>query len=249
MVTLDRWQTAQAYERGFWRGVAGQIADGSLSQLDWYGWRADQLAAWLRGLGQGALLDGEGSVVEIGSGPIGISPYLPARARIAVDPLADFYGANEALVALRDPAVSYRQGVGESLPCDGASCDLAVMENCIDHVRDVHAVMEEIRRVLRPDGVLYLTVNCRTWWGFGVHRVLSRLRLDPGHPHTFTRRRLETLLRAHGFELLDLRAGSYAEAAREDLCGPSLRARLKGILGTSEFLVSAVARRGSGAAA
>jgi SAM-dependent methyltransferase len=216
-------------------------AAGSASQLDWYRWRAEQLAERLRALGLATLADGTARVIEVGSGPVGVVGFFPAAERITVDPLETYYGANATLAALRNGAVDYRQGSVESLPADSGRYDLAIMENCIDHVRDVHAGMRELKRVLRPDGTLYLTVNCRTPWGFVAHRALSRLRIDAGHPHTFTPRRAQRLVKQHGFTPLDVQIGSYAEARHQDLDGDR-RARIKGLLGISEFVVSVVAQ-------
>jgi hypothetical protein len=100
-----------------------------------------------------------------------------------------------------------------------------------------------LKRVLRKDGrgALYLTVNCRTPWGFVVHRALSRLRIDAGHPHTFTPPRARAILKRHGFNVVDFTVGSYAAARREDLAAAERRARIKGIIGISEFIASAVA--------
>lgn len=242
MVSPARWQTAQQYERGYWASLATRIAEGSVSQLDWYQWRADQLVSRLRSLGLAHLTDGRARVVEVGSGPVGVVGFFPAAERVAIDPLESYYGSNVTLAALRNRTVKYRQGSVEALPCENESYDLAIMENCIDHVRDVGAGMRELRRVLRAAGTLYLTVNCRSAWGFVVHRALSRLRVDAGHPHTFTPSRARALLDDHDFTTLDFEVSSYAEARREDLAAPERRARIKGLLGISEFVVSAVAQ-------
>jgi len=243
MVSLARWQTAQQYERGYWESVATRIASGAASQLDWYRWRADQLVARLRQLGLTSLTDGEARVVEIGCGPIGVVGFFPAAERTAVDPLEDFYGADDTLTALRSPRVRYLPGMGEQLPCESASCDLAIMENCIDHVHDVRAVMREIARVLDDGATLYLTVNCRTRWGFLMHRLHSRARVDRGHPYTFTPQRIERLVRETGFQVLAVDVGSFADERRKDLASTDRRAQIKGVLGISEFVVSVVARR------
>lgn len=242
MVSPARWNSAQQYERGYWETLATRIADGSVSQLGWYRWRAEQLVNRLRGLGLGALADGQARVVEVGSGPVGVVGFLPAAERVAIDPLESYYASNATLAALRNPAVEYRQGSVEALPGESGCYDLAIMENCIDHVRDVHAGMRELKRVLAAGGTLYLTVNCRTSWGFVAHRALSHLRIDAGHPHTFTPRRVQALLRKHGFKTLQFEVGSYANARHEDLTATDRRARIKGLLGISEFIVSAVAQ-------
>jgi len=242
MVSPARWHSAQQYERGYWEELATRIADGSVSQLDWYRWRAEQLASRLRTLGLEKLVGGSARVIEVGSGPVGVVGFFPAAERVAVDPLESYYASNTTLAALRDPSVEYRQGSVEALPCESDGYDLAIMENCIDHVRDVQAGMRELKRVIGPAGILYLTVNCRTRWGFVAHRTLSRLRIDAGHPHTFTARRVQRLLRDHGFATLHFEMGSYADARRDDLTASDRRARIKGLLGISEFVVSVVAR-------
>jgi SAM-dependent methyltransferase len=242
MVSLDRWRAAQAYERGFWESLSHQIADGAVPRLDWYQWRADQLVERLERLGLQHLTDGTARVVEVGCGPVGVVPFFPAAERVAVDPLDASYAANPVLAPLRSPTTDYREGAGERLPCESGRYDLAIMENCIDHVQDVGAVMSELRRVLKPDGILYMTVNARTRWGFGVHRLLSRLRVDTGHPYTFTPRRAQALLARHRFQPLSFEVESYIASFRADLQSSELRARIKALLGVSEFPVTTVAR-------
>ncbi|HTK57097.1 MAG TPA: class I SAM-dependent methyltransferase [Gemmatimonadales bacterium] len=243
MVSLQRWGSAQEYEIGYWERQAQAIADGAMSQLEWYRWRAEQLGERLRALDLGHLADGSARVIEVGSGPVGVASFFPARRRVAVDPLADRYARLPGLTALRSPEVTYLKGVGEELPAETGGFDIALIENCIDHVRDIDAVMRELHRVLRPSGILYLTVNCRTRWGYLMHRTLSRLNVDRGHPHTFTPDRARRLLTHRAFELLWFETGSPHEARREDLSSPDPKTRLKGVLGVSEFVASAVARR------
>jgi SAM-dependent methyltransferase len=160
-----------------------------------------------------------------------------------VDPLADFYGTHEALAALRRPDATYVAAGGESMPVETAAFDLAVIENCIDHVQDADGVLRELRRVLRPGGTLFLTVNCRSAAGYYVHRLISSLRLDPGHPHTFTPDRAVARLEASGFSVDDLEVGSYEQERAADLASNSRKARLKARLGVSEYLASIVATR------
>lgn len=243
MVTLQRWGHAQEYELGYWQRQAEAIATGAASQLEWYKWRADQLVDRLNGLGLSRLTDGTARIIEVGSGPVGVSSFLPATERLAVDPLAEQYARLPGLTALRAQGVKYVRGVGEELPAGTGLYDLAMIENCIDHVRDIDAVMRELHRVLRPGAVLYLTVNCRTRWGYLVHRTLSKLNVDRGHPHTFTPERAHDLLTHRFFEPVWFETGSPQEARHEDLTSNDPRTRLKGVLGVSEFVASAVALR------
>ena len=247
MVTQERWKRAQAYESGYWDRA--EKADEVAAQAPaWYGWRAERLVEELRATGLFRLVDGSARVIEVGSGPVGVAKYFPARIRVAVDPLDQVYAANPGLAVHRSSDVDYREGRGEALPCADGAFDLAIIENCIDHVQDMDAVMRELRRVLAPEGVLYLTVNCRSPRGYWVHRLLSRLRIDAGHPHTFTPPRARALMRRHGFTVSKVWAmQEYAEARAADLRSASAKDRLKAYLGVSEFAVGLISVRGVGA--
>jgi SAM-dependent methyltransferase len=244
--TSDRWKAAQQYEKGYWASVARKISEGSAAQLDWYRSRADRLVRRLAALGFADITTGNARVLEVGSGPIGLVTFFPGRERISVDPLHGFYRTEPTLSTLRDPAVDYREGSGEQIPCESGWCDLLVIENCIDHVHNVHGVMADLNRVLKPGGVLYLTVNSRTRLGYYVHRLLSRLQIDRGHPHTFTLSRAAALLRQHGFEIVEQHAGSALKVHLEDLRGPGMRSRLKALAGVSEFVLTFVATKSGG---
>ncbi len=52
--------------------------------------------------------------------------------------------------------VSFLRASGDRLPLDDGSVDVIVFNHIYEHVVDADAVMDEIRRVLRPDGVVYL---------------------------------------------------------------------------------------------
>lgn len=245
MATKQRWKKAQEYEQGFWERAAQRAAEGSYDQLDFYEWRAGEIQKRLASLGQGQemLFDGSRRFVELGSGPIGVLGFLPAQERAAVDPLNHFYGSNDHLTELRNADVRYIEASGEAVPLESGRYDLVIMENCIDHVKDPAAVMAEIWRLLVPEGFLYLTVNGRSRPGYYVHRLLARLALDPGHPHTFTEGRFQHMLKVHGFDILDYDAGSWASAWRDDLISSGLKRKAKGLLCVSEHLLSAVARK------
>lgn len=52
--------------------------------------------------------------------------------------------------------VDLRSGVAEALPWEDASFDLVILDNVLEHVRDREQTLREIRRVLAPDGLLYM---------------------------------------------------------------------------------------------
>jgi SAM-dependent methyltransferase len=243
MTTTKRWARAQQYEQGFWQSIAEEIAQDSVERIDFYRWRAGELEKRLRRLGLDNLLDGSSRILELGSGPIGVIGYLPGRDRVAVDPLNRFYATSEHLTRLRNPEVRYLDSPGEEIPLTTGGYQLVVMENCIDHTQDPEQVMSEIVRLLVPGGTLYMTVNARSRLGYWVHRLLARLELDPGHPHTFTAKRFENFVSRHGFEIREFEVGSWWAAWKGDLWGKSLRAKAKGVLLVSEHLLSCVATK------
>jgi SAM-dependent methyltransferase len=57
--------------------------------------------------------------------------------------------------------VGFVCAAGEALPLPDASVDVAVFNHIYEHVVDPEAVLADIRRVLRPDGVLYLGLGNR----------------------------------------------------------------------------------------
>ncbi|MDQ1741803.1 MAG: hypothetical protein QOE23_142, partial [Pseudonocardiales bacterium] len=97
---------------------------------------------------------------------------------------------------------------------DGCA-DVVIMSELIEHLVDTDAAIDEVRRVLRPGGVLLLsTPNLAAWFnrglvGLGIQPVFSEVSLRgiygrPGHEvvghlRLFTRRALVEFLAARGF--------------------------------------------------
>ena len=52
--------------------------------------------------------------------------------------------------------VDLRKGVAESIPYPDASFDLVMLDNVLEHVSDRPLTLREVRRVLKPGGILYM---------------------------------------------------------------------------------------------
>ncbi|MFM9994428.1 MAG: class I SAM-dependent methyltransferase [Phycisphaerales bacterium] len=127
------------------------------------------------------------SAVEIGAGPCPALSAAPRwRRAVAIDPLARGY-AEEGLLTPAAGHVTYLEATGERIPLPTGFADLVIIENALDHVSDPRAVVTEIRRLLRPGGLLWVLVD------------LSEYR-DHMHPHPFNETRLRSLLA--GFEVV-----------------------------------------------
>lgn len=239
---IKKWHDAQEYERSFWERQAKHIESGELAPLDWYPWKAGELEKLLSPFVD-APTRRTAKVLEIGSGPVGIVNFLGWGERYAIDPLEHFYRQSKTLTQLRTSDVTYLRGTGEQLPFDDETFSLVIMDNVLDHTYDPSVILQQIRRIVKADGLLYLAVNIHTAWGSIVHRLLTVLPIDRGHPHTFTQHALRDLLRANRFEIRKEVIEDYQKIRRRYRQSPSLRDRLKGYTGVAEFQFHAIARK------
>jgi SAM-dependent methyltransferase len=95
-------------------------------------------------------------VLEVGSGAHGHVFFLDLPRAVGVDPLAIEYARLFPEWQSRLPTIAAR---GEALPFAGASFDVVISDNVVDHARDPRRIVEEVARVLAPGGVLYFTVH------------------------------------------------------------------------------------------
>jgi len=95
-------------------------------------------------------------VAEVGPGPVGFPEACGAKTALAIEPLAPRLAA--AGLLLRGD-VAYLVCGAENVPLLDASLDVVVARNSLDHVADPAAVMDEVKRLLRPGGTLILNVD------------------------------------------------------------------------------------------
>lgn len=138
----------------------------------------------------------EQSAVEIGAGPF---PALAAAPRwkraVAVDPIARAY-AEEGILPAAAGHITYIEAPGERIPLPAGFADLVVIENALDHVNNPDTVLNEIRRLLRPGGLLWLLVDLSTY-------------SDHMHPHPFDEVRVRALLYKAGLEVVSDRVSDH----------------------------------------
>lgn len=125
----------------------------------------------------------EGEVLDVGAGESPWREWLPSHCRylgIDIDNAGD-YGMRRA----RPDIVYYDGG---AMPLADARFDGMLCIEVLEHARDPEALMAEMARVLKPGGVLLLSVP----FSARRHHV-------PFDFHRFTRERLQILLADHGF--------------------------------------------------
>jgi SAM-dependent methyltransferase len=101
------------------------------------------------------------TVVSIGCGCTGDLAAWPAAVKIAVDPLLYAYQKLRMLiddVAGTSHTVHLAVGV-EALPLLDDCADLVICRNALDHMPEPHTALQQICRILKADGALFLSVD------------------------------------------------------------------------------------------
>lgn len=137
------------------------------------------------------------TAIEFGPGPFPSIAVKKWQRAIAIDPLADGY-VQEGLLPAECSDVVYLASQGERVPLPSGIADVVVMENCLDHVDDPYAVLNEAKRILKHDGTgyLWLLVDLMTY-------------TDDMHPHPFIEPTIRVLLSEVGFTPLKDRVSEH----------------------------------------
>ncbi|MBI4287975.1 MAG: class I SAM-dependent methyltransferase [Chloroflexi bacterium] len=188
---------AQVWEKDFWANV-------------WTDDRARQTKArsywehYIAVLKEYARLKTDDRVLDVGCGPFGMISYLAQGQRFGLDSLMHFYLASFDM----EKEVTWASGGAESLPFDDAFFDVVICTNTIDHTRVPQRALAEMNRVLKSDGVLFLTVHIYSRRVRTVKAFLERVGWgDPPHPYSFNVPDVKRLLSESGFKLTGLRHG------------------------------------------
>jgi len=103
-----------------------------------------------------------GLVVDVGCGTGRFTHPLAERFAahvIGVDPSAKMLDGARAKQS--NPRVEFRQAPAERLPLDDATVDLIFMSMMVHHLEDRESAAQECRRVLRPDGRVFIRNTTR----------------------------------------------------------------------------------------
>lgn len=190
------WLNYQKREREFWRH--------KITETDYNPDPVSNFLPFIRHWGIEQDYFCNKSVLEIGSGPFGFfsalarmgTEFLPDDLVIA-DSLMEFYQQFELSGMMPENAIKL-QARGEEIPLPDNSFDIILTTNTLDHVNNYNGFMSEIRRLLKPDGVLLFSVHVVSDM-FKWCRPLLKI-IDRNHPHHFMERCLQNILIENKFE-------------------------------------------------
>jgi SAM-dependent methyltransferase len=137
------------------------------------------------------------SVLDIGCRDGGLRRFLPPNIRYQGIEITPEFEAPEILI----------QNISEGIPFPDSSFDAAFCIEVLEHVLDPFTVVREIHRVLRPNGVLVISVPNP----YHFKEILWNLLRIPdrqGHLHGWTRQTMERFGGMAGFRLEETR-GTY----------------------------------------
>jgi len=96
------------------------------------------------------------TILDIGCGPRGSLEWASmCRERIGIDPLADKYGD----LRKEKHEMSYVKGYVENIPFPNDYFDVISSFNSLDHVENIKAACNEIKRCLKTGGIFLLIVD------------------------------------------------------------------------------------------
>jgi SAM-dependent methyltransferase len=98
-------------------------------------------------------------VGDIGSGPFPTLLVFRDCERWCVDHLIKDYIKLGYPISAFEPHLKFLHAKSENIPVPDAFFDAIISRNALDHVDDFAATAREIRRVLKPDGILHILVN------------------------------------------------------------------------------------------
>ena len=179
------------------------------------------------------------TVVDVGAGPVQFARAFAARG-------ASYVGVDSdegAIVRAGAPGTSALVAQGERLPLRSGSIDVAFSSNVLEHVRHPPTLADEMVRVTRPGGLIFLSyTNWLSPWGghetspyhyLGGERAIARYTRRYGRPpknqvgsnlyRVSVSDGLRWARRQQHAELLDARPRYYPAWAKSVVRVPGLR--------------------------
>lgn len=157
----------------------------------------------LRFLYTWARIPAQASVLDVACGTGEFERQLlaaqPARPIVGVDISAQMLTIAQKKYATY-PNVSFHLGRASALPFADRSFDSIVCANAFHYFDNPAAVLQEMKRVLKPDGTVVILDWCKDYLLCRLCDLCLQL-FDPAHKHCYTQVELQQILVNSGFTL------------------------------------------------
>ena len=138
---------------------------------------------------------GDGSLVRA----LDEQGYLAGKSACAMDISRERMG----LVREAGTAIMGLVGDVSATPVRDGSIDLIITSQVIEHVDDDGAMVSEMHRLLRKDGVAYISTIFKKWYGWYFYRCNGKWTMDPTHLREYSADdQLLDHFRRHGLEII-----------------------------------------------
>ena len=147
-----------------------------------------------------------GDVLEAGVGQGPVLEIIKKRGGRALTSLTglDISAKLLELARTRIPEVKLVKGEIEKMPFSDASFDFVVMVDVFQYLLDFDKGLQEVRRVLRPQGVFVVSVPNKKWILFKSY-IKTRKNIQPVEDHFFDFLEMKKLLESHAFTIKKMR--------------------------------------------
>ncbi len=185
----QRWKAAQEQEAEFWKKDYFRDSEFKESLVK-YSEVFSRIEDRYR-------FDDQTKILDLGCGATCVSVFFKKGVKYGVDPLVDIFLKKDR--EKLSGKIDIFGGTGEAIPFEDGFFDVVLCRNSLDHMDDIQAVMEEIRRVSKPGAVILLSLYTYTKFITSLKKFseyIPTLR-NVEHPHTFTPSQFMDFCRQH----------------------------------------------------
>ncbi len=199
--------TEKSYYERYWEKSLGAY-DKGVAQLppDWQQGDLDRILSFCQD-------EVHGNVLDAGCGDGFFTKILAKLSRTQSVTGVDISSKAIELAKNKNPDLEFYQGELNKIPLDSNSYDFVSMVEVIEHLVDVDGVLEEISRVLKPNGLFLVTTTDFNWLkSVLIAAFYFEKYFYPTNPHVrfFTKNTLSQVLANHGLSVVKYRwNGSY----------------------------------------
>ncbi len=221
-VTTERFDKAQNAEKGLWDSIEESFI---LDHQKYYVKKSKYLTNELLKYGK----EKDICVLQVGCAVDDIINHLLVKEKHSIDPLADFYIKKFGKI-INYEETNYLKGTGENLPYKDEMFDVIILANVLDHCKNPEKILQEAKRVLKDDGILYFEGHFHQSSFLALSKLYGFTKKVNGgifnvcHPHMFLLNDLKRLI------------SKYFLIDREEKLGKDVERNLENLEDLKKFL-------------